>query len=166
MMVSLIVTFHDWAPHSELSTAIGVALDSILPRTSWIVRELSHRMQMLPSDFVAIELKGVSSPTCRLVRQALRRHHHVRSVTRERVYGSTDRKQSVSRSRNARLPPSRMLEVAATSAAESAVMDPTPHDFITKKLDAARWWDRGISGKGIRVAIMDTGLKRNQTFIR
>jgi len=41
-----------------------------------------------------------------------------------------------------------------------------PLDFLTQRMNASDWWSRGGTGKGIRIAIFDTGISPSQDFIR
>eukprot|EP00966_Prymnesium_polylepis_P060051 1392917-Prymnesium_polylepis.1 len=125
-------------------------------------------MRVLPSDFVVLELHKVDASTRHSVRSALLELRQVVSVTRERAYRAAA-PQPADHSRALRRPPARALLQASdepTAEEEAAQHDRMPHDFITSALDAKRWWRRGASGAGIRVAVMDTGLRKNQSFLR
>ena len=41
-----------------------------------------------------------------------------------------------------------------------------PHDFVTRQLNASDWWQRGVTGRGLRVAIFDTGLPPEHRYVR
>lgn len=40
-----------------------------------------------------------------------------------------------------------------------------PRDFMTTALNASHWWRRGASGRGVRIAIFDTGLNAQHSFV-
>ena len=41
---------------------------------------------------------------------------------------------------------------------------PMPPDFITVAMNASHWWRKGARGRGVRVAIFDTGLGDAHSF--
>ena len=158
---AFVVTFRDWASHAELTVRVRRALRGVLPPRAWTVRERVRRMRGLPSDFVVLDFDRADAQARRRARAALHDHRGVTSITRERLYSTTER-----RAASRRRVPSRRLEAGEPLAEEEALHARMPHDFITSKLGAARWWRRGASGAHIRVGVMDTGLRRNQSFLR
>ena len=40
-----------------------------------------------------------------------------------------------------------------------------PRDYATTSHNASHWWRRGATGRGVRVAIFDTGLNAAHSFV-
>ncbi|KAL1520424.1 hypothetical protein AB1Y20_022008 [Prymnesium parvum] len=160
--MALVVAFKGWRTVAALKARVRRALSGVIQPHAWRVRARPRRVRGHPTDFLVLEVQH-NVPA---VRDALLAHRHVASVTQEHTYRATTRRSSQGGRATSRRPSARQLELGG-SAAEGAVRrDGMAHSFVTTALDAPRWWRGGVSGRGIRVAIMDTGLRGNQTFVR
>jgi hypothetical protein len=139
----MLVHTHGWHSHEKLASFTRSALrGKLLPRAVRVGKRPSFVLSD-PTDFIVLEVSG--KPAAARAHRILLRHTLVHSVSPQRRYLLA----------TPQLPPRRV---------RAARM---PHDFITQAMNASRWWDRGASGAGVRIAIFDTGLNADhRRFLR
>ena len=138
--VQVVVHARRLAQHAEHAALTRLALRRrLLPRVGRIGRRLEGADW--PTDVVNLHV--ASSAEAARARRALLRHDWVSSAGLERRFSY--RRPLTSGRRQQR--PRRM-----------------PRDYVTTALNASHWWRQGATGRGVRVAIFDTGLNGHHPF--
>ena len=141
----LIVHSHTWTMHAELRQAIRVSLRGrVLPRTARVASRSVHATT-LPTDFVTLTVGATSLAR---VRHALLQSDLVSAVEMQRWQRA----------------PSRRPLAADRQRRATAARRAMPYDYATASHNASHWWRRGATGRGVRVAIFDTGLNAAHSF--
>ena len=142
----LIVAFDGFASHAALSRRVADALRDVT--TTYRVAPRPRHVRGTPTDFVSLLVPPLHAERASA---SLRRQSRVRSVTPSRRYAREIPEPSSSQQTPA-LPRRHLLQDTHKRGAGQ------PKDFITRALGAAAYWKRGATGRGVRVAIFDTGL--------
>ena len=184
----VIVSFTSRMTHAEASTTIEDALSSILADEhaeippSWIVER--RPMADRPKDFALLSLRSTHPLQRTRVLHALRSHQAVVALTPERRYelptnmmpdegdhqredqqtaatecadcscGLAVSEQSLARPSSRRL----LFTAKKTSTVPAAEGSDEVLNGVASRLHAEALWRLGYTGKGVRVAVFDTGL--------
>ncbi|CAN0119115.1 unnamed protein product, partial [Heterosigma akashiwo] len=167
---SLIVRFEDYRPQSEhlvlLSSVVGIHTKDI--SWAWEARN-SIATQSYPSDFAVISVCKESQDQIQreLESSSLVKGVHRQEIIRPSRQLSTIEEQSTN---DAGEHSSFKSKPGLRSRGFDFVEDSVPHmgaggrvlattpQSPTKILNAEALWDKGFSGKGVKVAVFDTGL--------
>ncbi|EOD06964.1 hypothetical protein EMIHUDRAFT_106641 [Emiliania huxleyi CCMP1516] len=172
-----IVGFDAFDAHEALCSLVASAL-SPLPRGSWRLVARPPHWPRLPTDFVAIEVTAAADvgSTSRAARRLLTQQAgriagsrtRVRGVWPRRWYTAERPSPSPAGGGGPRRRPlgSSASQTQPTSRDVTGRGKQTPYNFITKAYNASRWWSRDATGKGLKVAVFDTGLNPRQNYLR
>lgn len=139
LQTQYIVTFTSYRPHATHELTLHSAL-TFSPPTSWHLLARNNHAALLPTDFVVIETVS------RHVLSTLSSCPTVRRVSPQSVYP---------RSLSAIRLPTEVEEhdISTLSSPSSDSHHPKLHPF-----SAGQLWQQGFTGRGVAVAVFDTGL--------
>ena len=140
----LLVHFREWHPHDELVRMVRARLSGqLLPRSFAVLRRSSVHSGAA-TDFIAIRTK--TSNSAATARRRLLTDPAVAGVSPQRRYSRR-----------------KLLTSDGEGAHKHRLAGQTqPYNFVTQSLNASRFWRAGATGAGVRIAIFDTGLGREQ----
>lgn len=153
---ALVVSFTEYADHAAHSSLVQHALQRAAPRRAWRIAAPSRAAAAWPTDFVLLHVDRAHDAAARA---ALLRHPRVWDASLQQRYR---RAPAPPRARPARRPLASVQGRLDSGAAHSHI----PQDFVTTALNASQWWRRGVTGRGLKVAIFDTGLPPVHGYVR
>lgn len=152
---ALVVSFAEYAEHAAHSSLVQHVLRRAAPRRAWRIAAPSRAAAAWPTDFVLLHVDRAHDAAARA---ALLRHPRVRDASLQQRYR---RAPAPPRARPARRP-----LASVQGRPDSAAHNHIPQDFVTTALNASQWWRRGVTGRGLKVAIFDTGLPPVHGYVR
>lgn len=139
-----IVSFTSYRLHSfhELTVRSALALS---PATSWHLLSRRNHAAPLPTDFLIVETDNrdilSTLASCAAIRRVSPQTYHPRSLSAIRLPTEFEERDP------------RAHSTSKSSSSESPTHHPTLHPF-----GAGHLWRRGYTGRGVSVAVFDTGL--------
>lgn len=139
-----IVSFTSYRLHSSHELTVRSAL-ALSPVTSWHLLSRRNQAAPLPTDFVIVETddRDILSTlaSCTAIRCVSPQTFHPRSLSAIRLPTEFEERDL------------RQHSTATSDSSESPTHQPTLHPF-----GAGHLWRRGYTGRGVSVAVFDTGL--------
>lgn len=143
-----IVSFTSYRLHSSHEGTVRSAL-ALSPPTSWHLLSRRNRAAPLPTDFVIVETDDhdilSTLASCAAIRRVSPQTFRPRSLAAIRLPTEVEEADPLQRT----MPSSPF----SSSPTESPTHHPTLHPF-----GAGQLWRRGFTGRGVSVAVFDTGL--------
>ena len=153
---AVVVSFTEYADHAAHSSLVQHALQHASPRRGWRIAAPSRAAAAWPTDFVLLHVDRAHDAAARA---ALLRHPRVRDASLQQRYRRAAHATP-------RVEPARRPLASVQGRPDSAAHNHIPQDFVTTALNASQWWRRGVTGRGLKVAIFDTGLPPVHGFVR
>ena len=153
---AVVVSFTEYADHAAHCSLVQHALQHASPRRGWRIAAPARAAAEWPTDFVLLHVDRAHDAAARA---ALLRHPRVRDASLQQRYRRAAHAAP-------RAEPARRPLASVQGRPDSAAHNHIPQDFVTTALNASQWWRRGVTGRGLKVAIFDTGLPPVHGYVR